>query len=122
VSSRSKLHMLLAACCVALAACTAVHAEEAPVSADRTVESVESHLESTREISPQESTPPNADVPVGPGGAIFSPFTPVDGPVATSRRAVGVRVDGQKDPDSTATVIAVVACGVGLGVLVLVLR
>lgn len=106
---------MLVACCAALATCAIVRAEEAAP----TVESVESHLESTRETGPELVQPAqlNADAPVGSAGAIYSPFAAVDASGPASRSSAEVRADSSKDSDTITTLIAVAVCSAGLGYL-----
>ncbi len=116
--SRSDWGARLAAICVAVAACMAVRAQEPPTPA---IEEVEGHLESTREIELQKSSPQAVDVSAGSGGAIFSPFTHVE-KRESARRTVEVQGERGKDSDSNTTLIVALACGAGLGILFLAMR
>jgi hypothetical protein len=101
------------------AACTATRAQ---VQAAPTVESVESHLESTREFETASSTQPAVvKIAPDPGGAIYSPFSRTQAPDAPSPNVVAIRGD-DGGSDAIATLIAVLACSIGLGFLFLAWR
>jgi len=117
--SRSNWSARLAAICVAAAVCMAVRAQGPPAP---TIEAIEGHLESTREIEPQKSSPLPLNVSAKSGGAIFSPFTHAEKGETAPRRTVEVQGETGKDSDSTTTLIVVLACGAGLGILLLAMR
>jgi hypothetical protein len=117
---RSNWGARLAAICVAVAACMAVQAQEPPA---RTIDEIEGHLASTRQIEAQKPSPQAIDVSADSGGAIFSPFTHVEKKrEAAPRRTVEAQGESGKDSDSGATLMVVLACGAGLGILILAMR
>jgi hypothetical protein len=117
VSSRNHWSMRLVTSCIVFTVCTITRAQEL---ATPTVESVESHLESTREFETLKSTQAAVESPVSLGAAIYSPFARAETPDATTRSAVDIQSDDVKSNFITA-VIAAVACCMGLGLLFLVL-
>jgi hypothetical protein len=119
VPARSNWGARLAAIGVTAVACMAVRAQEPPA---RTIDEIEGHLESTRQVEAQKPSPQATDVAADSGGAIFSPFTHVERREAAPRRTVEAQGESGKDADSTTTLMAVLACGAGLGILFLAVR